>query len=165
MRVAILELVGPQPDGDVHVARDEKTERGRHHADDRVAVTSEGDALADRSGIRHEPLLPERVAQHHGACRAWRIVDLGEGPAERGLRSENVEEVGADHPGRNPIRIPYAGQIEAVPPEPGHAGEDVPRLSAPVAIVGVRDREFLEGLVAFTHDQDPFWMRVRIRAD
>ena len=71
-------------------------EGGRHHADDRVAVSREGDGLADHLRIAIEALTPDPVAEDHDPRGAHLIVALFQRSPQRRPHAQHGEEAAGD---------------------------------------------------------------------
>jgi len=66
----------------------------RQHADDRVGIAIEGEALPDHTLIAAEASLPQAIAQHDDARFVWIIIRGDQGPPRGRLDAEHLKGVG-----------------------------------------------------------------------
>ena len=115
--------VRPLADGDVDVGRTESRNAALSHADDRVGLAVERDALLQNLGRRGELPLPQAVAENRHGTGADPVFVLPETAPDQRVDPIGREEVRGNHVRVEPLGLARAGQVVVVGPEGRQKGE------------------------------------------
>ena len=124
-----------------------EVEPWRHYSHHHVLLAVDLDIAADEAVITAEPALPQSVTQKRDPRAAGAVLLRQERPAERGLDSEQREQVPAGGIAVHFLRVAFAGQAVRSPGHRSHVGENAVLL-LPIDKVGGGGRVLRETHVA-----------------
>ena len=112
----------------------------RHDADHGVELVIQLHRLAQHIAAAREAALPDSMTQDDDVVRSQLHLLRGEGPAQRGLAAQHIEEIERDARAVQPLRLAAARQIEPLIAERGDRREGVV-LIAEAEIISRREGE------------------------